>query len=213
MINMQINGRSTFLDLVIEGRRMDETIRTAIRDVAREYEAKLKVALQKPKSGKQYGGRTGRSYSRVRRKTVVFGKAVSYRAVVRTSTGRTAYRASAPGEAPAVASGSELRSIKVKFPAKQKGYGARVYADRGVAFYRHFLEFGTKERFMRNRKTGEAITSSHFNGRKRGMGGAGKSVGRIAPRPVFSPLQAELETALMARVTRAADLFVAFGGK
>ncbi|MBK1656846.1 hypothetical protein [Paracraurococcus ruber] len=199
MIDLKVTqGRETFLDLVIAGRRLDETLRQTVRETAQEYQARLKADLRAAKSGKLYGARAGRrTFRRVTRKTTVFGRQASYRTVAAVARNTRAYRASAPGQAPAVFTGAELRAVKLKFPAKEKGYGAKVFADRGVAFYRHFLEFGTRDRVQRRGAGGKAVN---------------RFVGRIEPRPVFSPLQAQLEAEMLRRVGRAADLFAAFRG-
>lgn len=197
MITGTISGRSSFLDLVIEGRRLDEGIRGAIRDLAQQYNARLVAELRRPKGGKRYGGSKGRrTYRRGTVRTTVFGKAVKYRGVIKDTIATVAYRASAPGEAPAVQTGSEVGAIKVKFPSKSKGYGARIFADRKVAFYRHMLEFGTRARVQKTQR-GKAVN---------------RYVGSVAPRPVFSPLQAQLTGDLAGRVQRAVDVFVAFRG-
>ena len=192
MIDLKISGRETFLDLQIAARRLDETLRTAVRDLAKRFEADLKNELRRPKSGKTYGGQSSRAaFRRSSRKTVIFGRTANVRTVVRRTVKTRAYRASAPGEAPASFTGTELRSIRVK----AKAYGATIFADRGTAFYRHFLEFGTKQRTQRTQR-GKAVN---------------RRVGAIAPRPVFSPLQARLDVEMRERVERAVDLFVAFG--
>lgn len=197
MISGTITGRATFLDLQIESRRLDETIRTAIRDLSRDYNAKLIAELRRPKGGKTYGANKGRrTYARQKVKSTVFGRKVAYTAVVKQVRPTNAYRASAPGEAPAVHTGAEVNAVRIKFPSKGKGYSARIYADRGTAFYRHFLEFGTRPRVQATWR-GKAVN---------------RRVGRIAPRPVFSPLQSQLQIDLGARVQRAVDLFVAFKG-
>jgi len=197
MIGLSITGDKTaFLDLQIAGRRLDETLRATVRDMAREYNGRLKAELSRPKGGKQYGASNSRIFRRTKRKATVFGKPVTIRAVTAVQRKTRAYTASAPGQPPAQRTGNLLRSVKVKFPARQKGYGAKVFADRGIAFYRHFLEFGTKQRIQRKFR-GKAVN---------------RSVGRVAPRPVFSPLQAQLEAELQRRLTRAADLFAAFSG-
>lgn len=189
-------GRSSFLDLAIESRRLDETIRSAIQDLARQYEAKLKMSLQAPKGGRVYGESRGRRvYERRTVKAEVFGKKVRYKATTSRLVTAGGRRASAPGQAPAVFTGSMLRSIRTAVPSKGKGYSARVFADRKIAFYRHFLEFGTAERVQRSGP----------------YGSKNKRVGRVAPRPVFSPLQAALERELDARVARAVELFATFG--
>lgn len=192
MIDLKITGRETFLDLQINARRLDETLRTTVKDLARSYEAALKNELRRPKSGKAYGAQTSRfAFRRSSRKSVIFGRTANVRTIVRRPVKTRAYRASAPGEAPASFTGNELRSIKVK----TRGYSATIFADRGIAFYRHFLEFGTKARTQRTQK-GKSVN---------------RNVGAIAPRPLFSPLQARLDGELQSRVERAVDLFVAFG--
>lgn len=198
MISLSVTGDKTaFLDLQIAGRRLDETLRGTVRDLAREYNARLKSELSRPKGGKQYGASANRSvYRRVGKKTTVFGKPVTLRTVTRVQRKTKAYTASAPGQAPAQRTGNLLRSVKIKFPSRQKGYGAKVFADRGIAFYRHFLEFGTAPRVQRKWR-GKAVS---------------RNVGRVAPRPVFSPLQAQLDAELERRLARAAELFTAFGG-
>ncbi len=187
-------GRSSFLDLVIEGREMDADIRKAIRELAREYEGQVKAELRRPKTGKLYGGGARRVYSRQRVKTTVFGKAVSYRGLVASAVAAPQYRASRPGEAPASRTGAEVGAVRLRFPSKGRGYSARVFADRGVAFYRHFLEFGTAPRVQRT-QSGKAVN---------------RVVGRVAPRPLFTPLQKRLSEDLFRRVERAVDVFVAF---
>lgn len=192
MIDLKITGRETFLDLQIAARRLDETLRTTVRDLAKRFETDLKNELRRPKSGKAYGAQSSRTaFRRSSRKTVIFGRAAKVRTVVRRTVKTRAYRASAPGEAPASFTGNELRSIRIK----SKAYGATIFADRGTAFYRHFLEFGTKARIQRSQR-GKAVN---------------RNVGAIAPRPVFSPLQARLDVEMQDRVERAVDLFVAFG--
>jgi hypothetical protein len=197
MIGLSVTGNKTaFLDLQIAGRRLDETLRNTVRDLAREYNARLKADLARPKGGKQYGASNSRIFRRTKRKATVFGKSVTIRTVAPVQRRTRAYTASGPGEAPAQRTGNLLRAVKIKFPARQKGYGAKVFADRGIAFYRHFLEFGTKPRIQR-RWRGKPVS---------------RAVGRVAPRPVFSPLQAQLDAELERRLARAADLFAAFSG-
>tara|TARA_R110000751_G_scaffold307640_1_gene430345 strand:- start:32969 stop:33562 length:594 start_codon:yes stop_codon:yes gene_type:complete len=197
MISGTITGRKTFLALTIESRRLDATIRDSIRDLSREFEAKLKAELRRPKGGQAYGVNKGRrSYSKRRVTETVLGKSMTFTKIVGTTKVVRAGRASRPGEAPGVYTGNMVRSIRVKYPAQGKGYSARIFANRKTAFYRHFLEFGTKNR-VQKRSRGNTVN---------------KSVGRIAPRPVFTPMQADLQARLFGRVERAVDLFTAFRG-
>ena len=179
---------------MIEGRQMDADIRRAIQELGKQYETQARNELRRPKTGKLYGGGSARRYARQRIKTTVLGKAVSYRGIVASPIAVPAYRASRPGEAPATRTGTELGALRLKFPSKGKGYTARIYADRGVAFYRHFLEFGTGPRIQRTQR-GKTVN---------------RVVGRIAPRPLFSPLQARLSDELFRRVERAIDVMIAF---
>ena len=187
-------GRETFVEIQVAARQLDETLRRTVRETAALYRARLVAAISGEGSGAFYGRQSGRVvYRRVTRKVELFGgKTGRVRSVARVQRTGIARRASAPGEAPARFTGTLLRSIRTKFPGREKGYGAKVFADRGTAFYRHFLEFGTRERSTRRPR---------------------RSVGRLAPRPIFSPLQAALERDLDARVGRAVDLFVAFRGR
>lgn len=197
MISGTIDGRKTFLALTIEGRRLDATIRESIRDISREFEAKLKAEIRRPKTGRAYGATRGRrSYRKQRVTEQVLGKSMTYTKIVGRTIRVRAGRASAPGEAPGVFTGDLVRSIRTKFPAQGKGYSARIFANRKTAWYRHFLEFGTKTRIQK-RSRGRAVN---------------KAVGRIEPRPVFTPMQAALQQKLFGRVERAVDLFTAFRG-
>ena len=100
---------------------------------------------------------------------------------------RPTYRASAPGRPPARMSGTLLRSVRIKFPRKGNGYSAVVFEHRGIAFYRGWLEFGA----------GPAK-----RGKRKGAGG------ERAPRPVFTPLQKQLDGDLTATIQKAIDNFV-----
>jgi hypothetical protein len=159
--------------------------------MAKQYDRELKDALRRPKSGKTYGAGKGGAFRRGTRQTVIFGREVKVRAVFRRTVATKAYRASAPGEAPAIRTGNELRAVRVK----ARGYRATVFVHRGLAGYRHLLEFGTKARVQRTSK-GKTVN---------------RNVGAVAPRPVFGPLQAKLDGELLERVNRAVDVFVAFG--
>lgn len=170
---MQVTqGRTAFLDLAIDAAKLDEGIKAAIRKLTRESKAELLQALRKPGTGTFYKGSGGQRRNAKR----FFGKARS----------KPAYRASAPGQPPAKMSGNLANSVRTKYPRGEKGYGAKVFAVRGIAFYRHFLEFGAGPAKKGNRK------------------GAG---GYRAPRPVFTPIQKRLDAELEAAVLGAVNDF------
>lgn len=172
-VGMQVTqGRSAFLDLAIDAAKLDEGIKAAIRKLTRESKAELLQALRKPGTGRFYKGST----SQRRNARRWFGK----------TRGSPAYRASAPGQPPARMSGNLVNSVRTKYPRREKGYGAKVFAIQGVAFYRHFLEFGA----------GPAQ-----EGKRKGAGGY------RAPRPVFSPIQKKLDAQLEAAVLGAINDF------
>lgn len=189
-------GRTAFLDLAIQGARLDADIRRVVREAAAIYRQRLVAELRAPKSGKRYGARTGRAfYRRQRRTTQVFGgRTASYTATVRV-TGRTrAYTASAPGQAPALFTGTLVRSVRTKAIPRTRGWGVRVFAlggtgpggqPKGPAFYRHFLEFG------------------HGPARKGRKGRTGPA----APRPIWSKYQAQIERDLPQRIVAALERF------
>lgn len=182
-----IEGRGAFLDLRIQTARMEADIRKTLREMAASYRQRVVATLRAPKSGRRYGGRSARAFYRVQRRSVTLfgGKTGSYRAAVRATKATKAYTASAPGQAPAVLTGTLLRSIRTKVPSRGKGFTVRVFANRQTAFYRHFLEFG------------------HGAARKGRKGRTGPA----APRPVWSPLQAEIQRELPRRVLAALDHF------
>lgn len=191
MVDLRITqGRTAFLDLQLQGAKLDQDVRTAVREMAASYRARVVADLRAPKSGRQYGARNARSFYRKQRKTVQLlgGKRGSYMATVRSTKRTRAYTASAPGQAPAVFTGTLARSVRSKVPAKGKGWSARVFASRATAFYRHFLEFGTAPRATKR---------------------PARNVGRVAPRPIWSRYQAEIERELPARVLTALDKFQA----
>jgi hypothetical protein len=181
-------GRSSFLDLAIQGARLDQDVRKAVREMAASYRARVVAELRAPKSGTKYGARTGRAFYRKQRRTaqVFGGRTATYTANVRVNGRTRAYTASAPGQAPAVFTGTLARAVRSKIPARGKGWSARVFADRGTAFYRHMLEFGTKQRQTKRPR---------------------RNVGAVAPRPIWSKFQAEIEKALPAAVLAALDRF------
>lgn len=186
-LGIRIDNPGAFLDLKIQQGKLDAAIRKSIVELTRQYRQQLVSDLRRPKSGVFYGARQSRAfYRRQRVQTRLFGgQAATITRQVRITRATRAYRASRPGEPPAVFTGTLLRSIRTKYPAREKGYGAKVFANRAMAFYRHFLEFG------------------HGGARK---GRKGRT-GYAAPRPAFSPLQARLERELQGRVLAAVDTF------
>lgn len=186
-LQMKIDGADGFFALRIQQARLEERLKETIRGMSRDYRARVVSLLSAPKTGAFYGARRASIYRRTRATTTLFGgQTAKIRRVQRTSTNAVAYRASAPNEPPAVRTGTLLRSINVKFPARGKGFSARVYAYKPVAFYRHFLEFGA----------GPA---------RRGRKGR---TGFRAARPLWSPLQAKIEQELSGKVLGAVDGFV-----
>lgn len=181
-------GRTAFLDLMIQQARLEQDVREAVRDLTGTYRARLIAELRAAKSGRRYGARRARAFYRRQRRTVtLFGGAKgSYRAAVRVTRRTRAYTASAPGQAPAVFTGALARAVRSKIPARGKGWSARVYTDRGTAFYRHFLEFGTGPRQTRRPR---------------------RNVGALAPRPIWSKYQMQIEKELPAHVLAAVDRF------
>jgi hypothetical protein len=187
-IGIGIQGRGEFLRLEVEGAKLAGSIRDDIRQLAGVYRARVIAELRRAKSGRQYGATTGRQvYRRTSRMATVFGgmqKKVSTVRLVTTNT--RAYRASAPGEAPATLSGTLAGAVRAKISPPSKGLGATVYAGRRTAWYRHLLEFGTKQR--------TSVRS------KRGKGG---NRGSVQPRPIWGPLQDRLQAELFAKVEAA----------
>jgi hypothetical protein len=71
-----------------------------------------------------------------------------------------------------------------------------VFSRRGIAGHRHLLEFGTAERIQRTWR-GKTVN---------------RKVGRVAPRPIWSPLQKRAMDDLERRLLRAIDANAAFRG-
>ena len=199
MICLSIGNRGAFLKMATDAAALDADLRGVIRDLAREYNRIVAAELRRPKSGVLYGLRTGRArYRAVRRRVELFGgvqRTVVRRERLKSSRVRS-WRASRPGEAPAVFTGNLLRGLRVAFPAREKGYGAKVFSRRGIASHRHLLEFGTAERIQR-RQNGKVVN---------------RRVGRVAPRPIWSPLQKRAMDDLERRLLRAIDANAAFRG-
>lgn len=188
-VEMKITqGRTVFLDLLVQQGKLDQDVRAAVRALANEMRARIIADLRAPKGGRQYGARKSRAiYRRVRRQVTLFGGAQgSYRATQRVKSRTRAYTASRPGEAPAVFSGTLARAVRAKVPQRGKGWSAYIFADRGTAFYRHFLEFGTDQRQTKRPR---------------------RNVGRVAPRPVWSKRQAQIERVLPRVIGLALDRF------
>ncbi|MDQ1078006.1 hypothetical protein [Pseudoroseomonas cervicalis] len=144
-LRIKVEGGGAFLQMQIAGQQLDKAVQDEVRKLAREGRQAAVAAIRGAKSGRKYGAQSSRSYyRRVRQEVTVFGgKQAKVTRNVRQTKATKAYTASAPGEAPAVLTGTLLRAIRTKFPRSQKGYGAKVFAYRGTAYYRHFLEFGT----------------------------------------------------------------------
>jgi hypothetical protein len=199
MISGSISNRGAFLKLATDAAALDADLRGVVRDLAREYSRIVASELRRPKSGIMYGMRTGRArYRAVRRRVELFGgikRTLVRREQLKRTTVRS-WRASRPGEPPAVFTGNLLRGLRVKFPTGEKGYGARVYSHRGVAPHKNLMEFGTTERVQRTWR-GKVVN---------------RKVGRVAPRPIWSPLQKRAMDDLERRLLRAIDANAAFRG-
>lgn len=164
-------GAGEFLRLQINAAKLDNEIKAAVRRLLRENRVALVAALSRPGSGRLYGA------GKVRSKRFFSGA---------RSAG--AYRASAHGQPPARRSGTLVNSVRTKTRGKN-GYGGKVFAHRGIAFYRHYLEFGA----------GPAK-----EGKRQGAGGV------RAPRPVFSPMQRDLDGKAEAAALKAVNDFVGY---
>lgn len=199
MIGMSIGNRGAFLKLVTDAAAIDADIRGALRVMARDYNRIVAAELRRPKSGKIYGARTGRArYRVVRKRVTLFGgvqRMVNRRQQMKSKNVRS-WQASAPDEAPAVFTGNLVRGLRIAFPSREKGYGARIFSRRGIAAHRHLLEFGTKNR-VQKRQNGKVVN---------------RRVGRVAPRPIWSPLQQRALDDLERRLMRVIDSSAAFRG-
>lgn len=146
--------------------------RRLLTEMAKQAKAEVKETIRKPKGGRAYGGGRDSKNYRLQR---IGGKRVAQQYAVRVR----AYTASAAGEPPASRTGVLMRSIR-SARLKKADFGFFVFANSKTAFYRHFLEFGTRDR-------------------RRKSGGAS---GRVAPRPLFTPLAAKYQRLLEQRVDR-----------
>lgn len=202
MIGLDIQNRGAFLKMATDAAALDQDIRNAIKVIARDYNRIVALELARPKSGKLYGAQTfglpgGRQrYRTVRKRVELFGgkRGTVTRRVAYKQRQSIVYRASRPGEAPARFTGNLLRGLRVAFPSREKGYGAKVFSRRGLAGHRHLLEFGTKDRVQRLK------------------GGGTRNVGRVLPRPIWSPMQRRALDDLQRRLVRVIDASAAFRG-
>jgi hypothetical protein len=195
MIKMEIQNRGGFLKLAADAQALDNDIKDVIRAMAREYNAIVRAELSRPKSGILYGNRNLSRVRTVRKRVELFGG--KKRTVTRRVSAKVAvrsWRASRPGEAPAVFSGNLLRGLRVAVPSREKGYGAKVFSRKSMAAHRHLLEFGTAERIQPTK------------------GGKTRRVGRVLPRPLWTPLQARAMADLERRLLRVIDANAAFRG-
>lgn len=202
MIGLDIQNRGAFLKMATDAAALDADIRNAIKVIARDYNRIVALELARPKSGKLYGSQTfglpgGRQrYRTVRKRVELFGgkRGTVTRRVAYQQKQTITYRASRPGEAPARFTGNLLRGLRVAFPSREKGYGAKVFSRKGLAGHRHLLEFGTAERVQRLK------------------GGGTRRVGRVLPRPIWSPMQKRALDDLQRRLVRVIDASAAFRG-
>jgi hypothetical protein len=198
MIGLNITYGGAFLTLAADAAALDADIRAAIRGIARDYNRIVAAELSRPKTGKLYGLRTGRlRYRAVRRRVELFGgvtRTVTRREQLKSTRVRS-WRASRPGEAPAVFTGNLLRGLRVRFPTKEKGYGARVFSFRGIASHRSMLETGTGRYYIGTGKSKRAAAKTH-----------------MLPRPIWTPLQARALEDLERRLLRVIDASAAFRG-
>ena len=169
-------------DIAAEFRRFEarkselfKPARRLITELAKQAKAEVKTTIRQPKSGRAYGGGRDATAYKLQR---VGGRRVATRYTARVR----AYTASAAGEAPASRTGVLVRSIR-SARLKKADFGFFVFANSKTAFYRHFLEFGTRDR-------------------KRKSGGAS---GSVAPRPLFTPLAAKYQRLLEQRMDRELD--------
>lgn len=202
MIGLQIQNGGAFLKMATDAAALDADIKNAIKGIARDYNRIVGLELARPKSGKLYGARTfgapgGRQrYRTVRRRVELFGgrRGTVTRRIAYKQKQSIVYRASRPGETPARFTGNLLRGLRVKFPSREKGYGAKVFSTKGLAAHRHLLEFGTADRYQKTK------------------GGKRRYVGRVLPRPIWTPMQKRALDDLQRRLLRVIDASAAFRG-
>lgn len=203
MIGLDIQNRGAF-NLAIHAAELDQNLRNLIKQIAREYQAIAASALSSQSAGRLYGARTfgqpgGRQrYRTVRKRVELFGgrKGTVTRRVALKQRQTVVYRGSAPGQPPGKFSGNLLRSLRMRFPAREKGYGAKVFAHRGTGAHRQLLEFGTgRYRTVRGPKSKGDRAKTHMQ-----------------PRPLWSPLQKRALDDLHRRLLAVIDASAAFRG-
>ena len=143
--------------------------REAVRVLAKAAKVETKEALRGKRTGSAYGAGVSKG-------SYILAKIGARRRALKTAKAFKRYIASAPGEAPAQRTGILFRSIRSARVSggrsgQDRGFQYFIFADRRVAFYQRFLEFGTKRR-------------------RRG--------GKVAPRPLFTVLNARYQLKLEA---------------
>lgn len=191
-LNVGLNvtrGRTAFLDLAIDAGRMDDAIKGAIRRLALDGKNDAIQRFGQIGTGKRYK-RTRGGYRIVRKRVELFGKMRTVSRRENLEASGNFYRASAPGRPPAQFTGNLFSSLAMKVPAKGKGYSARVFASRRsrLGSHRGLLEYGTPMRMQPTKK------------------GKMRSVGRVAPRPVWGALQREYDPQIYQAVLDALKL-------
>lgn len=171
--------RITINDVAAEFRRFEarksdlfKPLREIIVDLSRKAKAEVKATIRRKKAGRVYGGGLDR-------KNFKIAKVNGSKRATQVSIQVKRYTASAPGDAPASRTGVLLNSIRAsRMKSKKVDFGFFVFANSRTAFYRHWLEFGTKSR--------------------RGKGS--RKAGRLEPRPLFTPLAVKYERLLADRI-------------
>jgi hypothetical protein len=130
-VNLKIARSGSFLDLLVDADIIERGQKAELVSLSKEGRADLIQMLDEPKSGIEYGAGKRRFY-----------KLVSGIALKKSGQGK-AWRASAPGEAPAVRTGTMRRNVRAIVPRKSGGFSSMVFVDRRAAFYRFMLELGT----------------------------------------------------------------------
>ncbi len=125
------------------------------------------------------GGRIDKETKAIIRRTAQEARRELVASINKQGSG-TIHQASAPGRPPARLTGTLVRSIRARAARSRRGdFVFVVYADPRTAFYRHFLEFGTR-----------GLLHSQ----------------RIAPRPFIAPIQARFILILQQRLSTSIDM-------
>lgn len=161
--------------LVRLGGKIDKELRAIIRTTAAEARRELVMMLNRGGTGKTYAYGANRQAYRLGR-SLISGRTKASRTRVRVRT--AAHRASAPGQPPARLTGTLVRSIKARAARSRRGdFVFVVFADPRTAYYRHFLEFGTKH--------SRALLAG----------------GNIEPRPFINPVSRKYVELLFSRLS------------